>query len=584
MRKIKMMVIGILVAGVVVGLCGASWGAPMKINVQGRLEYTTSITPGTITFKIWEGGDESGGGRDVWVDKRGIIKTGIPGPDQVLLDPETKIFNVVLGPKDDTDRDLPEFLTDNYYLEILVESETLAPRQRLVSVPYAITAKNLKGGVVYATTTAIDVYPVYGVCPGQGAVSGVYGTNSTIGSNAGPGVRGRSLYGHGVYGSTEARGTPRGAGVYGEGPYVGVYGNGDPAVEGVSKTDNAFKGRLGYNPGSMFKAGVMGEAGAQTTGHLGLWTATGNTYYGVRGFAFDGDTNYGVYGEGGNYGVYGKSPSYGVYGRSTSTTYTPPWPFYPVGAVVGAGDGLAGVTAYSLQNYAVFGITGSTWAGVGGSNLGSGAGVRGESQGGIGVYGKGVTAGGSFESTDGLGVYARGSRQGAVRGEYTDKVYGVLGRESITLSGRNNYGVFGYSVPDSDNGYGVYGWGKDAGVYGGSSNGYGVRGVSSNGIGVFASDIAAGNADSPFKVKTYSITGLAPHAFETFNIGVSKKVFNISGTYGTTTRYWYQIPDYHTMEYPSITMSYDANTGGVSVGNNDATRTYNINVMVVYSD
>ena len=115
-----------------------AWSVPMMINVQGKLTDRTTGSPITSsiwsTFKLYA---VPTGGTATWTS-----------PNYLLQPDSNGIFNVNIGATN-----LPEFLTDDYYLEILVGPETeppLSPRQRLVSVPFAIMAKNLKGGLVEA--------------------------------------------------------------------------------------------------------------------------------------------------------------------------------------------------------------------------------------------------------------------------------------------------------------------------------------------------------------------------------------------------------------------------------------------------
>jgi hypothetical protein len=118
----------------------------------------------------------------------------------------------------------------------------------------------------------------------------------------------------------------------------------------------------------------------------------------------------------------------------------------------------------------------------------------------MGLYGAGVTVGGSFESTTGHGVYGSSSAEGKsgiygtnvapawtttgrmgvtgfVRDPDENTMTGRLGYTSISGGVSNNYGVWGNAGGiGSTIGYGVYGTGKNYGVYGYSSTGQGVYG------------------------------------------------------------------------------------------------------------
>jgi len=261
-----------------------------------------------------------------------------------------------------------------------------------------------------------------------------------------------------------------------------VDAKGNPAVKGESQRDPAFKGYLGRDPGSIYKAGVMGEAGSSTTGHLALRAEEGPTYYGVRGFAYQsGATNYGVYGEGATAGVKGKSSGGdGVYGESTSGY---------------------GVHGKSISSKPSFGYLGDSNYGVygryhDGTNNRS-RGYLGSSA--YGAYGQ-YHNGASFRSFGYLG----GSEYGA---------YGCYSNGTRLLSsgylGGSDHGVYGeYRKSDGSFGpygyvggglYGVKGYSAEengAGGYFESTDGYGVYGATnaSDQAGVYAQNTGDGPA------------------------------------------------------------------------------------------
>jgi len=304
-----------------------SHAVPMMINVQGRLTdragspITSSIW---LTFRLYT---VPTGGTEIWAS-------------QYLLQPDSNgIFNVNIG-----GTGLPEFLTDDYYLEVLVgeEKEKLGPRQRLVSVPFAITARNVKGGTVEATTVqgrifAVDERKDKGV---------VRGENYFI-----PRIGVIDYYGIGVEG--------RGAiGVYGYGPTTGGSFESESGYGAFAKTD------------ATDKPAVYGDNRSSGSG--------------VRG---DSATGFGVSGLGGNVGVVGttRGGGTGVYGGTLTSV---------------ASIGVWGVGSNA-------GILGQSAAGVGVQGTGSAAGGSFESSN-IGVYGKGDNYAGKFETRGRYGVYGKG--------------------------------------------------------------------------------------------------------------------------------------------------------------------------------
>jgi len=108
----------------------------MLMNVQGMLRDEGSGQPITdpvnLRFNIY---NQSSGGSPIWTE---VINNVDPDDDG--------FFNEILG----ENASLPEFVErKRYYLGITVGNDSeMTPRQRLVSVPFAITARNLRGGTV----------------------------------------------------------------------------------------------------------------------------------------------------------------------------------------------------------------------------------------------------------------------------------------------------------------------------------------------------------------------------------------------------------------------------------------------------
>ena len=246
-------------------------------------------------------------------------------------------------------------------------------------------------GVYASSASNVGVYGVTSTTFASG-VAAVYGNNTGGGNNTsgGPGVKGNSANGYGVYGTTNNilyagvygnNTSGRGYGLYGSGGTtdgIGVYGTaGGGGVHGYSPTGNGVFGQTAGNSG---KAAVYGMSTTDAVGVRGQ-SATGN----------------GVYATGGVDAVYGSTCNIfyaGVYGTNTS----------------GHGYGLYG---------------------------------RGGTTDGVGVYGTAGSLGGQFVSTNGTGVYASGtangieghSNNGIASGVYGDNFgggYGIAARSGVT--------------------------------------------------------------------------------------------------------------------------------------------------------
>jgi hypothetical protein len=112
---------------------------PGKIDFQGRLTGTTG-TPvsGTknFTFSVW---DSLSGGSQLWTETQSNVSVA------------NGVFNVKLGNSNQISADL--FSATTRYLQIQVESETLSPRQQLITVPYAFYSMKSYGVVDSAITS-----------------------------------------------------------------------------------------------------------------------------------------------------------------------------------------------------------------------------------------------------------------------------------------------------------------------------------------------------------------------------------------------------------------------------------------------
>jgi len=434
----------------------AATAVPMAINVQGRLTNAAGV-PITSSTRVFFG-----------IYSSSVTDIIIWGSKPYTIQPDANgIFNVeVYGDAEHTTRgSFPDFLTDDYYLEVTIDSVgALAPRQRLVSVPFAITAKNVK------YSADIGVY-----ASGESA-----GGNFESSSRHGVGVRGSSSDNIGVSGNGAVQGgffeSDNGTGVRGYSNNVGVSGFG--TIAGGSFESFSGKGIYAYS------RDVFGVEGYSSSGS-GIYGHTdGTTAAGVSGI---GNGGYGVWGNGGSgTGVYGSGATAGGSFESTDGV-----------GVRASSQGQAAIVGVSSAagGTLIVGLRGSTYspaiAAVEGNNtgVGPGIGVRGLG-GGTGVYGSGSSAaGGKFESTGGAGVIGRGATAG---GSFeSDSGSGVFGKGNIGVSGR--------------------------GVTAGGS----FESTNSDGIGLFASSIAAGNYDSKFKVKTFSVLRVSSTNW--------REVFNVTG-------------------------------------------------------
>jgi hypothetical protein len=110
-----------------------------------------------------------------------------------------------------------------------------------------------------------------------------------------------------IYGYSSANNS---TGIYGEARQYGIqgYGTSTGTSTGVYGSGRTY-GVHGY---SSIGRGIYGEGVYGISGSGGI--------YGVYGSSnTSGNTNYGVYGEGGEYGVYGTGTDYGVYGYSNTS-------------------------------------------------------------------------------------------------------------------------------------------------------------------------------------------------------------------------------------------------------------------------
>jgi len=465
----KIWLIGILI----VLFAGAGWASyPYQvIKLQGRLTDRAGMPRlsgiYTMTFSIYASADAVFSA-SLWRE------TGRP----VVVE-DNGIFNVYLGQTNPIELIFDPAKT--YYVGVKVDdvAETeMTPRRLLAAVPFAVTARYMKGG-------SVEAY-------GERAVAGKY-SDDTFGfvglKYTGP--DGSAQY-RGLYGYSTAE---IGWGAEGVGSLGGIFG--------ISETGTGVGGISGS-----ISAGVWGYNIKVAGGGPGVKGQSDNNY-GVHGISRSNQPA--VYGENmsAEAGVRGRSVSgVGVWGHSEltaglsglsnkdsyfrlySTSGT------PEGAVVGWGRrSLIGVHGKSKSNY---GVLGSSEADVGVYGTGSKEGVRGESNFDRGVIG--VTTGTNKAGVAGLSgtTLRRSSVDAGVYGESSGGE-GVVGVSNAT----NEAGVVGLENLDSRMRR------IDTGVHGESSSGYGVFGYAPGTIyaGVFAQNEAGGVAleigPGAFKVGKY---------------------------------------------------------------------------------
>lgn len=326
----------------IVGLWSSpAWSVPMSINVQGKLNPVPADGQ-RITFHIHDSADAETG--LLYTEVMTVIRAGIPNSDQVLIG-EDGIFNAILRPAPAPGSVMPDFASDgDYFLEVYAGTAKLAPRQRLVAVPMAITAKTVSGPVnAFRLATETD-----------SNASAVAGTNNRNAGGAdvlalNPGVAGTSAQGYGVVGvklddaDNDQKAAILGSNLETNGstnPLVlnpGVLGQSSAGYGVLGWVSNANKaGVFGYNA---TPAGVLqgvGVFGWGTTGVYGKGTTAGGS------FESTGISGYGVIGKGMVAGVRGEGLTTGGVGVSGISWVAP---YSGVEGISTAGDGVYGYSS-----------------------------------------------------------------------------------------------------------------------------------------------------------------------------------------------------------------------------------------------
>ena len=289
------------------------------MNVQGMVKNISDISGSTVadgsypfTFVLKR---NQIGADDLpvnWVDA-GWTET------ITSVDVKNGIFNVALGKITALPLFNPKY---SYALKITFRDDVMTAYQPLLSVPIAITARNLWGGGVVAKSTNAALPAIYGTntAGGYGVAAsggvGVWGHSQDRPNLSG--VLGTSNMGWGVVGMVSPEGK---SGVMGMTTDAAVPTDANTGVVGSSKGGNGVYGQT--NVGDAWKAGVYGYNANTSTIAKGVmgYSSGGRGVYGLSGGA-----GIGVMGEtaGTLYGVYGNASGAGnsgtgVYGKTEST-------------------------------------------------------------------------------------------------------------------------------------------------------------------------------------------------------------------------------------------------------------------------
>ncbi|HYE63009.1 MAG TPA: hypothetical protein VD997_13515 [Phycisphaerales bacterium] len=362
----------------------------------------------------------------------------------------------------DLDFGSTHFTGDARWLEIIVNGETLTPRQRIAAAPYAMFALSGNPG------PQGPAGPIGATGPqGPQGVTGATGAQGAAGTQGPQGVAG-------AQGPQGAQGVSGPAGPAGASPFTlngstAYYTAGNVGI-GTSTASYPLTVR-GSNSGGVLwventsTTETSNAILAHSSARLGAGVRGINTNdlacYGLLGEAMSG-LGRGVYGVGGSIGVQGSGGSIGVYGATTGAS--------------SLGSGVEGVTTAPDAN----GVLGFQQ-----SATGSGSGVTGISSSptSSAVLGRadaltGAPNGvrGESRSPTGLGVLGFGSSLSGLN-------YGVWG-QSASTTGR---GVYGFTTATSGANYSIFGQNASPdgrAVYGfnsaASGNAYGVYGRSPN--------------------------------------------------------------------------------------------------------
>ena len=402
----------VLVALLTVMLSFPAWAVPGLINYQGKLtDSGGNALNGTfsMTFLIYSANI---GGTALWNETQSV---------QVI----DGIYSIELGSVSSFPADL--FDSDALYLEVVIGSETLTPRQRLTS-----TAFSMKAG---------DADTVAGLTPSEIAAS----SHSHDGSDITTGTVEDSRIANSIARDSEITWANL-ANIpadLADGDDVGITSESDPTVAASVKDGVSWEEVSGIPSG--FADGVDNVGGGITGVNAGG---------GLTGGGSSGDVTVNV-GAGTGIDVSSNAVSVEVpLSLSGSASY---------------GDAIISATSTGIEGYGVYGFC-NKGLGVYGEHGNGNYGYLGSS--GHGVYGNNLNGNYGYLGSSGYGVHGLATNGYGVHGKHDSSGnYGYLGSSSYGVYGKNANGTYGYLGSSA---YGVVGYYNGssigAGVYGGSSS------------------------------------------------------------------------------------------------------------------
>lgn len=451
-----------------------SQGVPNAVTYQGKLTNSSGapVPDGAynLTFRFYT---VATGGSPTWVSPAiGVTTSGGLFTARIEGIPEV----VAPGP--------------DVYLETVVGTETLLPRAKLASAPFAMRAGDLSLPFLKMVTTSTPALQIVN-----------YGTSRAGDFEIGNPSSGEAA----LFAYTSGPGSALLAWAGGTG-YAGQF-MGSISVSGLAEVA-ALKMATGANAGYVLTSDAAGKGAWQALPSGIVGTGTANYISRWSGASTLGNSS--IYQDAaGNLGIGTNAPAAPLHVYSSNN------PALKVEGTAPNGSGILGVdnngplaagvhgtssTGVGVQGdgYTVgvngkgadWGVLGQGHIGVVGESNASDAssnGVEGSSSNGFGVKGTSSTNYGVFASGS-AGVYALGTNYG-VRADSSAGV-GVFGTseasDSIGVRGAADYGPDATGVyGSSSSGTGVKGDGVANGVYGASAGGAGVKGTSASSYGIW---------------------------------------------------------------------------------------------------